>query len=692
MLSFNQVEVIESPITSKLFLSGPAGTGKTTCGFERASYLIKNGIPASTILVLTPQRTLQDPYTDFLKKFDSGSDGEVAFATIGGLARRMVDLFWPLVVEKAGFAHPDQPPLFLTLETAQYHMARIVKPRLEEGWFSSVVMDRNRLFSQILDNLNKSAAIGFPYTEIGNRLANAWSGDPAQRRVYADTQACANDFRKYCFDNNFLDFSLQLEIFSNSYWKEAALRDYLHRTYRHIIYDNIEEDIPIAHDILRDWLPELDSALLIYDQDAGYRRFLGADAASAMSLAETCEATISFDQSYISNEDLSNIASRLSQVLAPIEQNQPPQKRSSARNIQVINTRFFPEMLNTITAEIQNNILNGTPPSEIVVLSPYLSDALRFSLSQRLENLGIPVWSHRPSRSLNEEPACLCLLTLAKIAHPHWGFRPPKYDVVQSLLKAFDGMDLVRATLLGEIVYRTKDSSLGSFERINPEMQERISYVLGGRYEFLRIWLDDYRNEIPQPLDHFLSRLFGEVLSQPGFNFHRDIDSARVASSLIESVKKFRVSLPSVDYPPETIGKEYIEMLEEGVIAAQFVSAWREKSNEAVQIAPAYTFLMSNRPATVQYWLDVGSSGWYERLFQPLTHPYVLSRGWPSDRLWRDDDEVEANNGTLAKLTTGLIRRCREKLYLCISEFGESGYEQRGILLRAFNQVLSQNE
>jgi hypothetical protein len=86
------------------------------------------------------------------------------------------------------------------------------------------------------------------------------------KTVYADTQACVNDFRQYCLDNNLLDFSLQLEVFSKTYWSEATLREYLHRTYRNIIYDNIEEDVPIAHDILKDWLPELDSALLIFDQ------------------------------------------------------------------------------------------------------------------------------------------------------------------------------------------------------------------------------------------------------------------------------------------------------------------------------------------------------------------------------------------------------------------------------------------
>ena len=123
----------------------------------------------------------------------------------------MVDLFWPLAAEAAGFAQPDQPPVFLTLETAQYYMARILRPLLDQGFFASVTIDRNRLYSQVLDNLNKSAAVGFPYTEIGERLSGAWYGDPAQRRVYADAQESANRFRQYCLEHNLLDFSLQLE-------------------------------------------------------------------------------------------------------------------------------------------------------------------------------------------------------------------------------------------------------------------------------------------------------------------------------------------------------------------------------------------------------------------------------------------------------------------------------------------------
>ena len=151
----------------------------------------------------------------------------MTLATIGGLARRMVDLFWPLVAGPAGFAHPDQPPVFLTLETAQYYMARIVRPMLEEGFFASVTIDRNRLYSQVIDNLNKAASVGFPHTEIGERLSTAWFGDPGQRRIYADAQESANRFRQYCLEHNLLDFSLQLEIFWKILWRTPECHSYL---------------------------------------------------------------------------------------------------------------------------------------------------------------------------------------------------------------------------------------------------------------------------------------------------------------------------------------------------------------------------------------------------------------------------------------------------------------------------------
>ncbi|MGZ9166798.1 MAG: hypothetical protein ACXW4U_16620 [Anaerolineales bacterium] len=698
-LSLPQRQIVESPLDSKLFVSGPMGSGKTSAGVERMRYLLEQGVPGESILMLAAQRSVQEPYLDLLYSPERIAGGEVTSTTIGGgLARRVCDLFWPIAAEAAGFAHPDQPPVFLSLETSQYYMAHIVRPLLDEGYFESVTMDRNRLYSQILDNLNKAAIVGFQHTEIASRLDAAYFGDPAQRRIYQDAQDCAIRFREYCLQNNLLDFSLQLEIFSNLLWPLDIVRNYLTRTYHHLIYDNVEEDSPRAHDIVRAWLPEFQSALLIYDEGGGYRRFLGSDPFTGHALNQLCDEQVVLDESFVMSENITNLAFSLEQIILP-DPSIALAEPAGAEGVGIITSRFYPELLDAVVAETKSLVEEaGIPPAEIVVLSPYLSDALRFSVMNRLEAAGIPVRSHRPSRSLRDEPASQALLTLAALAHPEWNIHPPRFDVAYALMQSIEGLDLVRAQLLAEIVYRSRELRLSTFEEIAPDVQERITFLVGNRYTTLRDWLLAYREGEELPFDHFLRRLFGEILSQAGFGFHTDFDSVRVASSLVESVKNFRQSLESTylyqadgaRFPH--LGKEYIQMLQDGVIAASYIEGWRTQNKDAVLIAPAHTFLMLNRPVTAQFWLDVGSSGWHQRLAQPLTHPHVLTREWEPGRIWTDADEVETSRFAMARLVSGLLHRCRERVYLCLSELGESGFEQRGDLLRAFQRVLQTSD
>jgi hypothetical protein len=337
---------------------------------------------------------------------------------------------------------------------------------------------------------------------------------------------------------------------------------------------------------------------------------------------------------------------------------------------------------------------SGVAPADIVIISPFLSDALRFSVMNRLEAAGIPTRSHRPSRTLRDEPASQALLTFAAIAHPEWNIHPPRFDVAYALMQSIEGLDLVRAQLLAEIVYRSRDLRLSTFDEITAEVQERITFLVGNRYAALRDWLLAYREGEELPFDHFLKKLFGEVLSQPGFGFHTDFDSVRVASSLVNSVQHFRQALESTylfqdgtRFP--NLGKEYIQMLQDGVIAASYVEGWRRQNKDAVLVAPAHTFLMMNRPVTAQFWLDVGTSGWHQRLAQPLTQPHVLTREWEPGRIWTDADEVETSRSAMARVVSGLLHRCRERVYLCLAELGESGFEQRGDLLRAFQRVMN---
>jgi hypothetical protein len=299
------------------------------------------------------------------------------------------------------------------------------------------------------------------------------------------------------------------------------------------------------------------------------------------------------------------------------------------------------------------------------------------------------------------------------IAHPAWGMAPSRFDIVHALIQAIEDLDLVRAQLLAEIVYRSSKGRplLTSFDRLNPEAQERITYLLGGRYENLRLWLEDYSLNPFDELDYFFSRLFGEVLSQPGYGFHLDYDAGAAAANLIDSARRFRRvvqdalrdsdenpsnedgaqtvdrQLSSISHP-SSLGRQYIELVQDGVVAAQYLRGWETAVGDSVLIAPAYTFLMGNRPVDYQFWLDVGGRGWAERLYQPLTHPYVLSRHWPVGAPWTDVEEFESGQEALYRLALGLVRRCRRKIYLGLSQLGESGYEHKGLFLAALQRLL----
>lgn len=718
-----------------IFLSGPAGSGKSTLAVRRLHHLLQAGIPAEQVLILVPQRTLASPYYRSLNSPTAPAGSQVEVSTIGGLARRTLDLFWPLVASEAGFERPHRRPRFLTLETAQYHMDRIVDRFVANGAFDGITIPRARLVSQIIDNLNRAATIGFPPDQISSRLSAAWSGESARLRIYDQVQAVAIEFRQECLQQGLLDWSLQIQVFRRHLLPLPQLRRYLLSGVRHLIVDNLEEDIPATHDLLRLWLPLVESALLVYDTDGGYRVFLGADPQGALHLAALCREHVVLSRSHVSGPQVTALGLRLAAPFLPALDGRSSGTDGTSRDLEsdsIANgslqaltlppsgLRFHPQMLDWVVEEISRLVLEeGLPPGEIAVLAPFLSDALRFSLSERLSSrYDIQVRTHRPSRELREEPATRCLLTLAKLAHPHWRRPPPASDVAQALTQSIAGLDPVRAHLLTGIVYRIRDGQpvLTAFHQIVPEMQSRISFLLGERYGQLWNWLEQYiarardheshgselAEEPSEALDYFLSRLFGEVLSQVGFGFHRDFDAGATAANLIESVQKFRTSLTppllnggsepgpatSPGSPAQDPNLQYLDMVERGVVAAQYIASWQVRPEKAVLLLPAYTFLMTNQPVSVQFWLDAGSRAWFERIYQPLTHPYVLRRDWPEGQLWTDDDEVRVREAALARLILGLTRRCRQRVFLAYSEVSEQGFEQQGPLLQAVQRLL----
>ncbi len=689
MLTSPQQNVLQALSQNAVIsLKGPAGCGKTTVACYHLRALASKPLAASQTLVLIPQRSLASPYTEIMQDPAFGSSAVPTVLTIHGLAQRTISLFWTILPDEGWFLHPEKPPVFLTLETSQYYLAQIAARTIDEkGYFQNLHIQRPRLYSQILDNLNKSALLGFSLEELTQRLISAWNGESGHTIIYEQAHEIARSFRSFCYKNNLLDFSLQLDIFARFLANHPLVTEYFRRQYAHLIYDNMEEDGPVAHELVEGWLPYFNTALLIEDEHAGYRSFMGADPHDLKRFEPYIHQTITCSSSFQTSGEIQSFCTALKQS---IQHKTPLIEQKAIDACQLHHSRLLPAMIQAVSDEVARLVQSGIPPRQIAILNPILNDTLRFSLVESLKARSIPSYSARPSRPLNAEPAVNCLLTLAILAHPQWDLALDSYAFRQTLMIAIDNLDMIRASILSETVFRTLAGrpELSPFSRItNPKRLEQITWYFGGQYEVLRQWLEQYRQQPPDYLDSFISRLFGEVLSQKGFGFHSSLEMASVTKRLMESIQKFRKVISSFEQDDTSdIGRRYVQMIRDGVVAAQYLLPESGRP-EAVLIAPAYTFLMGNHPVDYQFWLDIGNLSWSERIDQPLTHPYVLSRNWTTERRWTHQDEVQVAQDNLDKITAGLAARCGKKIYLYSCGINEQGQEQSSPFLTAMQRI-----
>jgi hypothetical protein len=699
---------------SVTFLTGPAGTGKTTRAVEQLRHLLARNVPPHSILVLVPQLTLARPYRLVQQDPALPAAGTVDIFTLNGLARGVIDLFWPLAAVSGSFGRPQSPPVFLDIEQSQYYLRQAIDPLLKDIYFNagdvSIIIPLPRLMGQILDNLNKAALRGLPHTHVSKYLAASQMLDPGARIALEQTQVCMNRFREFCLARNLLDFSLRVETFTRFLWPVAGVRQYLTQRYRHLIVDNVEEDTPFVHGVLRDWLPETDTGLVVNDEDAGFRIFLGANWRTAARLADRADTVTSLTRSLTAPPEMLAFGRETAGLLDYLPGGEPEEAETEDGmaqefDLQAVITferqQYYSEMLDWVAGRVVQLVRQGVSPDQIVVLAPFVSDALRFAFTDRLTRLGLQTRSHRPSRPLSQEPPVKTMLTLARLA---FDMKPDQLDVTHALAGTINGLDLVRAALLTQVVYRPTGSDahipLTAYAAIEGELRNRISNGAGIRFDRLRSWLQAVvaESELP-PLDHFWSRLFGELLSQPDYRFHNQLEAGQLVADLIASARQFRLvadqASPELVADTGRLNRAYLQTVQDGLVAAQSVRRWEQPEaaeDDSVLITPATTFLISNRPVEYQFWLDAGSSGWWERISQPLTHPYVLAADWEEGRVWSDTDEAAAQQDRLARLLLGLTRRCRKHIFISYAEIGEQGYEQRGRLLVTLQKLLRRHQ
>lgn len=677
LLTQAQEDFLGNAKTGAILLEGEFGTGKTTASTLRMLQLVKpHRRTLSSTLVLAPQYPLLRPYQQAQIE-NRVNQSQTALMTFSSLVKRNIALFWPLVAEQAGFANPEIEPKFLTIETSQFYLSQIVDPLMDKGIFSGITIPRNRIYSQLLDSLNKAAIIPFNYRSVSARLKAAWTGGPEQLLSYDEVQICLNAFRSKCLQENLMDYSLQVEVFAKLLWPENLFRRYMRSNYTDLIYENIEEEPPLIHDLISDLQPDLNSVCLVMDTGGGYRKFLGADPDSANRFRDGNFQTFTMTESLVTTSAISE-AKKLF-LTASADRPAPGPEIFEIFEQPADLPIFVPELLDWTVEKIKGLIDQGTKPSEIVILSPFLSSTFAFYLQAKLQALGLPSKTSKASALMRDDPFVKLFLNFYCLSSGQPKLFVTQDDLVDLLVLSLGDINRIQAKLLTNAI-----CGKNLFIQALPEIAvveglplDRFDPELLNRYSYIRSWLQDYDPNAGFGL--FVSRIFGELLTQPGYGLQGNTDAGRIAGRLIESFSKFEQALEGSSSETQK-AVFFIESVRKGLLSGIYEE--EQNAEDGILITPVLSFLMRNQAVDYQFWMNTGSNGWHERLEQPLTQAYVLSRSWQPGRIWTTADDAQLSKETLTHTVRGLLSRCREKVFLGISVYDEAGSQETGLLLQ----------
>lgn len=107
-----QMLIANRALENKLFLTGPAGSGKTTVAKIFINLLLEKDIPGNKILVLVPQKSLGFTYSEILEGIASYNGNLPVIQTMSGISQKIIRLFWPIIAPQFKFQNPSQPPTF----------------------------------------------------------------------------------------------------------------------------------------------------------------------------------------------------------------------------------------------------------------------------------------------------------------------------------------------------------------------------------------------------------------------------------------------------------------------------------------------------------------------------------------------------------------------------------------------------
>ena len=681
-----QSELIYLKKAKKTFLSGKAGTGKTSAAVERVCKLLDKSL-SETVLVFAPTFRHQLPYLEIISK--KGRTPEVS--SYNAFVQKCISLFWPLAAEKTEF-DGSKSPFFLDIDSEQIIMSKLIQKRMNEGQFASLSSSASRICNQIVIAIHKCAAAMIPFDKYPEIMKKSWCGEKTFLPLFDRVYECGEEFKSFCIKNNLLDYSLQLDIFNKYILPDKTFKTWINKKKINFIFDNLEEEVPAAHHFVREMDKEFRSMLLISDSGAGYRSFMGADCVSAEYLKDTCDTKLVFTESFTENTDIE----ALEKIIADPKLSDNDLSGNPKNAFELESERQFAKMIKDAVLDVSDLINNkGVDPHNIVILSPLVSDLLYTEMERGLADNGIKAYLHRPSRPLMNEKVTRSLITLSSLVDPENGLEIKPIDIAQLLLCFVSGIDPIRCQIYVTAAYKPVKQESGKtfyeikeFSSLKTPTKERFTSEMEEKFEKIRIWIEKEREKTESTPDKIVYDFFNEIASKEGFIC--DEKTSLGVCKILESMQRFKNLQEYIgDKKDEDkpTWSDFFYCVSTGAVKATYNEDVYAQPKDAVLISLVSTYLSSNRNSEYQVWLNIASPRWRNKIVGELTNDLVLSRNWSGENAWTTAVLEDSNETHMKKQVCGLLRRCTKKVLAYSCEMDESGSPQKGKLLNIFGTI-----
>ena len=421
--------VIEASASTSLFVSGKAGSGKTTALIQRALHLIESGIEPSRILVLTFSRDHADLLRDAIAIHANSIAREPLARTFSSLAFSII---------RISLAEDVREPILISgAEQDQLIRSLLLSDESRSNWPEdlALALPTRGFAKELRDLISRAKEWGVPWDRLeglGEQVKDPnWIATARFWRTMEEIsimrESNVGDPKERIDPSELINrAALALE-------RSVELTRKVTSQFDLILVDHFEESDPSHRRLLR--ALDATSLTLFYDKGSTVSRFRGADP----------EGLESYLDSLAHSQVKRHSAEPLRIDLGPSLQGDPALTVIEADSI-AEEARVIAEFLRS------RHLRDGIPFNEMAVLVRSPGEHLA-AIRRTLTLSGVPVAQERGTQSLAESSAAKPLIVIAEIALGTLQLTKENFERVEELLLSeFGGLDPLRLRRLRENV------------------------------------------------------------------------------------------------------------------------------------------------------------------------------------------------------------------------------------------------